>query len=109
MGSNPITGFVQQINKRARNSFNYSMSKHCAIIFSKNGEYLCMSNNHHEKHAEMRVLQKYFSYSGYYGKGIGYMLIVRVSKTGKWLYSEPCFKCKKLLAEYGIKFIYSPF
>jgi hypothetical protein len=103
--SNLSYDLIKRINKCARNSVNYSMSRHCAVIFSKKGEFVCMSNNHHEKHAEMRVLQKYFSHSSFYGKGIGYMLVVRVNKTGKWNYSAPCIKCVKLLERFDIKFI----
>ncbi len=98
---------VTTLNNCARKSPNFSQTRHCAAIFSKSGELICYSNNRHKKHAEMRVLSKYFSYPGFYGKGIGYMLVIRVNKSGKWNYSEPCKKCKKLLSRYNIKVVHS--
>lgn len=108
-GSIPFSdlSLIKRINKVARNSVNYSMSRHCAVIFSPSGQFVCMANNHHEKHSEMRVLQKFFSRPKYYGKGIGYMLVVRVNKTGKWNYSKPCQKCKAMLAKRNIRVVHS--
>lgn len=98
---------IQRINKAALSSPNHKMSKHAAILFTNKGNAICIANNRYNKHAEMRVLEKYFSYAGFYGKQIGYMMIVRVNKTTKWTYSKPCIKCQKLLQQYNIKFVHS--
>ena len=98
---------IERINKCARQSPNYKQTRHCAVIFSPSGELVCYANNRYQKHAEMRVLSKYFSYPGFYGKGIGYMLVVRVNKTGTWINSKPCIKCQKMLIRYNIKVVHS--
>lgn len=98
---------IEQINSCALKSPNHKMSRHCAILFTPNNQVICYTNNRYNKHAEMRVLAKYFNYAGFYGKKIGYMMVVRVNKSGNWVYSKPCIKCQKLLEKYNIRVVHS--
>lgn len=92
--------------KVANNSPNHN--QHAAGLYNRRGSLICAANNVWDYHAECRVINRYFAVDKFRRQKISYIVVIRVTKSGKGLaYSKPCDKCSKLLEALDIKVIHS--
>ena len=82
----------------------FKRSRHCAVIFDNDFNFICASVNYGVIHAEVAVITKY---SGVIPMN-AWILVVCGNMIGKMKMSKPCLDCYKCIKKSGIKkIIYS--
>lgn len=96
---------INSVIKKASKS--PSTVRMAGIAFNKKGEILGLASNGYRhdslkpgkfsgQHVEKTLI-------GRYGSLISKIILIRIGKSGAILPIDPCEKCQKLLAKYGIK------
>lgn len=98
-----------KILERARKEAAKSPStqKHVCIALDSRGNIITAACNRWRSHSELRLVLKYFSTAKFYGRGLGSLVVLRVTKGGALSYSLPCLKCTKVLSALDVPVFHS--